>query len=64
VRRAVFLALDDQVEEGRSLLSRALETFPDQRIATILILEQARAAEPGAIDPLLAMAWTAAAAYP
>ena len=62
VRRAVFLALDDQVEEGRSLLARALKTFPDQLDATILVLEQARTADLGAIDPLLAMAW--AAAYP
>jgi O-antigen ligase len=62
VRRAVFFALDDQVVEGRSLLARALKTFPDQLDATILILEQARTADLGAIDPLLAMAW--AAAYP
>lgn len=62
VRRAVFLALDNQVEEGRSLLARALKTFPDQINATILILEQARTADPGAIAPLLAVAWTAA--YP
>jgi O-antigen ligase len=56
VRRAIFLALDDKVEEGRSLLARALKTFPHQLTATILILEQARTADPGAIDPLLALA--------
>lgn len=62
VRRAVFLALDDKVEDARSLLARALKTFPQQLDATILILEQARTADPGAIAPLLAMARTAA--YP
>jgi O-antigen ligase len=62
VRRATFLALDDQVEEGRDLLARALKMFPDQLNATILLLEQARSADPGAIAPLLAMA--RAAAYP
>ena len=58
VRRAIFLAMDDKVEEGRSLLARALKTFPHQLTATILILEQARTADPGAIDPLLALART------
>jgi O-antigen ligase len=56
VRRAVFLALDGEAEKARSLLARALETFPHQVNATILILEQARTADPGAIEPLLAMA--------
>ncbi len=56
VRRAVFLALDDKMEKARSLLARALATFPHQLNATILILEQARAADPGAIEPLLVMA--------
>jgi O-antigen ligase len=56
VRRAVFLALDDKMEKARSLLARALATFPRQLNATILILEQARAADPGAIEPLLVMA--------
>jgi len=56
VRRAVFLALDGKPEEGRGLLARALKTFPHRLDATIRILEQARTADPGAIDPLLAMA--------
>jgi O-antigen ligase len=56
VRRAVFLALDDRVEEARGLLAQALKTFPLRLDATILILEQARAADPDAIEPLLAMA--------
>ena len=56
VRRAVFLAFDGKAEKARGLLARALETFPHQLNATILILEQARAADPGAIEPLLAMA--------
>src|SRR5882672_1972987 len=55
-RRAVFLALDGKAEKARSLLARALETFPHQINATLVILEQARAADPGAIEPLLAMA--------
>jgi O-antigen ligase len=55
-RRAVFLALDGKAEKARSLLARALETFPHQVNATILILEQARTADPGAVEPLLVMA--------
>jgi hypothetical protein len=57
-RRAVFLALDGKAEEARGLLARALEMFPHQLDATILILEQARAADPSAIEPLLATART------
>lgn len=64
VRRAVFLALDGKVEEGRTLLARALKTFPHQLTATILILEQARTADPGAIDPLLSSARSAFLATP
>src|SRR3979490_2464454 len=56
VRRAVFLALDGEAEKARSLLARALETSPHQVNPTILILEQARTADPGAVKPLLAMA--------
>jgi O-antigen ligase len=56
VRRAVFLAMDGKPEEGRRLLARALKTFPHRLDATVLILEQARTADPGTIDPLLAMA--------
>jgi O-antigen ligase len=56
VRRAIFLAFDDKVEKARNLLASALRTFPHQHNATILILEQARAADPGAIEPLLVMA--------
>ena len=55
-RRAVFLALDGKEEKARSLLARALQTFPNRLDATLLILKQARAADPGAIEPLLAMA--------
>src|SRR5713101_4965529 len=55
-RRAVFLALDGKAEKARSLLARALETFPHRLDATLLILEQARVADPNAIEPLLAMA--------
>jgi len=55
-RRAVFLAFGGNAEKARGLLARALQTFPHQLNATILILEQARAADPGAIEPLLTMA--------
>jgi O-antigen ligase len=55
-RRAVFLALDGKAGKARSLLARALQTFPHRLDATLLILEQARATDPGAIEPLLAMA--------
>jgi len=55
-RRAVFLALDGEAEKARSLLDRALQTFPHQANATILILEQARTADPSAVEPLLVMA--------
>jgi len=56
VRLAVFLALDDRVEEARGLLAHALKTFPHRLDATILILKQAHTADPDAIEPLLAMA--------
>ncbi len=59
VRRAVFLALDGKAEKARSLLERALQTFPHRRVATISILEQALAADPASIEPLLAMARSA-----
>jgi len=55
-RRAVFLALDGKAEKARRLLARTLETFPHQLDATILILGQARTADPSAIEPLLVMA--------
>jgi O-antigen ligase len=56
VRRAIFLAFGGEAEKARDLLANGLRTFPHLRNATILILEQARAADPGAIEPLLAMA--------
>ena len=56
VRRAVYLALDDRLEEARGLLAQALKTFPLRLDATVLILEQARTADPDAIEPLLAEA--------
>jgi len=59
VRRAVFLALGGSAEKARSLLERALQTFPHRRIVTISILEQALATDPAAIEPLLAMAKSA-----
>jgi hypothetical protein len=59
VRHAVFLALDGKVPRARGLLARALRTFPHRRDATILILEQALAADPTAIGPLLVIAKSA-----
>ncbi len=56
VRRAVFLAFDGQAAEARRVLLPTLHTFPHRCKATVLILEQARAADPGAIAPLLVLA--------
>jgi O-antigen ligase len=56
VRRAAWLALDGEAEKARRLLERALQTFPHQRPATILILEHALGADPAAIEPLLVLA--------
>ena len=56
VRRAVFLAFDGQATEARSLLLHAMQSFPHRCKATVLILEQALASDPGAIEPLLALA--------
>ena len=55
-RRAVFLALDGKAEKARRLLARTLETFPHKLDATILILEEARNADPNAVEPLLVVA--------
>jgi len=57
-RRAVFLALGGEAEKARGLLARALQTFPHQVNATILILEEARNADPNAVEPLLVVAKT------
>jgi O-antigen ligase len=56
VRHAVFLAFDARAKRAEALLARALRTFPHRRDDTISILERARAADPGAIEPLLAIA--------
>ena len=56
VRHAVFLAFADKLPRAQILLARALRTFPHRRDATILILEQALAADPAVIEPLLLMA--------
>jgi len=59
VRRAVFLAFNGEAAKARGLLARALRTFPRRRDATLLILGQALATDPTAIEPLLAMAKSA-----
>jgi hypothetical protein len=56
VRRAVVLAFDGQAAAARSVLLHALRTFPHLCKATVLMLEQALAADPAAIEPLLALA--------
>ena len=56
VRRAVFLAFDGQAAAARKLIERAMYTFPRRCSETIGILAQALAADPGAIEPLLALA--------
>ena len=55
-RRAVFLAFQGETARAHVLLALVLRTFPHRRDATILILEEARQADPNAIEPLLAMA--------
>jgi O-antigen ligase len=55
-RRAAFLAFQGEAARARELLALVLRTFPHRRDATILILEQARQADPNAIAPLIAMA--------
>jgi len=56
VRRAVFLAFDGQAAAARRLLAQALYSFPRRCTTTIRILSQALAADPDAIEPLLALA--------
>ncbi len=55
-RRTVFLAFQGEAAKSRELLALVLRTFPHRRDATILMLEQARQADPNAIAPLIAMA--------
>jgi hypothetical protein len=54
VRRAAFLALNGDAEEAQMLLERALRAFPHLRSTTIAILRNASAADPGALEALLA----------
>ncbi len=56
VRRAVFLALAGETDAARTLLGKALHTFPHRLTDTILILEQALASDRDRIAPLLALA--------
>jgi O-antigen ligase len=55
VRRAVFLAFNGQATEARQLLAQAMYTFPKRCNETIGILARALTADPGAIEPLLAL---------
>jgi hypothetical protein len=54
VRRAAFLAFDGQAAAAQDQLQKALRSFPHRCQASVSILEQALAADPGAIRPLLA----------
>ena len=56
VRRAIFLAFDGQAAAAHELLAKAMYTFPKRCTETIGILTQALAADPAAIEPLLALA--------
>lgn len=56
VRRAALLAMDGRSKEARDLLGEALRAFPHGRGAAISILEQALAADPAAVGPLLVLA--------
>jgi hypothetical protein len=56
VRRAAFLAFDGQAAAARRLLTQALYSFPRRCTTTIRILSLALAADPDAIQPLLALA--------
>jgi hypothetical protein len=60
VRRAAFLAFEGEGAEARRLLLHAMRSFPHRCKASVLILQQALAADPGAIEPLLALAQDAA----
>ncbi len=53
VRRAIFLALSGNGSQADQLVKRVLQTFPHRCSATRQLLEQARTARPGAIEPLL-----------
>ena len=55
VRRAIFLAFNGEAAEARSLLARALQSFPQHCKATVSILEQALDSDRTAIEPLLAL---------
>jgi hypothetical protein len=52
-RRGVFLAFEGEAQKAQDLLANVLRTFPHRRDSTILILQRASAADPGAIEPLL-----------
>ncbi len=56
VRRTAFLAFDGQSAAAQRLLAQAMRTFPKHCTETIGILTQALAADPAAIEPLLALA--------
>jgi hypothetical protein len=62
-RRAALLALDGHSEEAKLLLDRALRTFRGQVSSITVVLEQARVADSGAIDPLLRMTRAASALH-
>lgn len=52
-RHAVFLAFEGNTQDAQRLIEKSLATFPHRRDAIIAILEQAKAADSDAIEPLL-----------
>lgn len=52
-RHAVFLAFEGEAQRARQLVEKSLRTFPHRRDHVITILNQAYAADPDAIGPLL-----------
>jgi hypothetical protein len=53
VRRAIFLALAGRSAEARTLINKAMHSFPQRRKDTELMLSQASDRNPEAIAPLL-----------
>jgi O-antigen ligase len=52
-RHAVFLAFEGETQRAQRLVEKSLGTFPHRRDAMTTILQQAYAADPDAIEPLL-----------
>jgi O-antigen ligase len=53
VRRAIFLAFAGRSDEARTLMNKAIRSFPQRRKDTVSMLSQALDRDPKAIAPLL-----------